>query len=49
MGRTVKNEDVNALTGDNMHIMALDGIAKGVYIIELRTGDDFNNVKLVVQ
>jgi type IX secretion system substrate protein len=48
-GRIMQTEEVNSVAGDNMHTMGLNGLAKGIYILELRTGDDFNKVKLMIQ
>jgi hypothetical protein len=48
-GRVVKSESDNAGTGDNIHIMNLDGIAKGVYIIEMEKSGQINKTKLVIQ
>ena len=48
-GRVVKSQTGNATSGENTYIMNLDGIAKGLYLVELRIGDTFNKVKLIVQ
>ena len=48
-GRVVKNEVDNAGAGDNIHVMNLDGLAKGVYIIELEKGSQVNKTRLVIQ
>jgi hypothetical protein len=48
-GRVVKLEMDNAGAGDNIHVMNLDGIAKGVYIIELEKAGQVNKTRLIVQ
>ena len=48
-GKTVKTDSDNASSGDNLHAMNLDGIAKGVYIIELEKSGQISKTKLVVQ
>ena len=49
MGRVIKSETGNATTGDNAHIMNLDGIAKGIYMVILQKGDSISKAKLVVE
>jgi hypothetical protein len=48
-GRIIKTDVDNARIGENTHTMGLDGIAKGVYIIELRVGETISKAKLMVQ
>lgn len=48
-GRIVRSETDNASSGDNTHIMNLDGIAKGVYTVILQNGDNISKAKLVVE
>jgi len=48
-GRVVKNETDNAAAGDNIHVMNLDGTAKGVYIIELEKSGQVNKTRLIIQ
>jgi len=38
-GRVIKSEVDNSIIGENTHIMNLEGIAKGIYIIELQMGE----------
>lgn len=49
MGRTIITEVDNASIGNNAHIMNLDGIAKGVYLIILQKGNDTYKSKLVIE
>ena len=39
----------NAAIGGNSHIMNLDGIANGIYLIVLQKGDNISKAKLVVE
>ena len=48
-GRIVLEDAFESTKGNNKHDFSLDNIAKGIYIIELRTGDSFNKVKLIIQ
>ena len=48
-GRVVKSEIDNATTGDNIHIMNIEGIAKGIYMITLQKGDNISKSKLIVE
>ena len=48
-GRIVKSEIGKATNGENSHIMNLDGVAKGMYMILLQKGDDLFKSKLVVE
>jgi hypothetical protein len=49
IGRIVKTEIDFADVGENSHIMNLDGIAKGIYIVELRKGNISKKVKLLIE
>ena len=49
MGRVIKTEIDNAAIGENSHVMNLDGIAKGIYMIILQKGDNISKGKLVVE
>lgn len=49
MGRVVKSETDNAISGDNIHIMNMEGIAKGIYMVTLQKGDNISKSKLVVE
>jgi hypothetical protein len=48
-GRDVKTEVADAGIGENTYLMNLNGIAKGLYIVEMKMADNYNKVKLVVQ
>ncbi len=49
IGSIARTETGNAGIGENTHVMNLNGIAKGIYIAELRMGDTSSKVKLIVQ
>ena len=49
MGRIIKTEVDNASVGENSHIMNLDGIVKGIYMILLQKGDNTSKAKIVVE
>ncbi len=49
MSRIVKYETNASLPGNNLKEISLDGIAAGVYILELQMGETTSKVKLVVQ
>lgn len=48
-GRIVKTEVDNAGKGDNLQVFNLKGIAKGVYILEFRMGDIYNQSRIMVE
>ena len=48
-GRIVKSEIDNASTGENNHIMNLDGVAKGLYMVIIQKGQTVLKSKLVVE
>jgi len=48
-GRVVKTTVDNAGLGDNTQIIDINGIPKGIYIVQMRMGDVLNNVKLAVE
>jgi len=49
LGRTIRNEDLKAVNGDNTYVMNLEGIAKGQYMITLQKDDDVFKAKIVVE
>lgn len=49
MGRDIKTEVGNAGMGENTYLMNLNGIAKGIYIVEMIMGNTNNKVKFVIQ
>ena len=48
-GRVVKSELDNANTGLNNHILSIDGIAKGLYMVIIQKGQTVLNSKLVIE
>ena len=50
-GRCLINKSVNAESGDNMYIVSMDkyGIAAGVYIVSLKSGNKLFTGKIAVQ
>ena len=48
-GRTILNEDHNAVMGDNQFEFNLTTIAKGAYILILQKGDQTQQAKIIVQ
>ncbi len=49
LGTTIREESDMAIGGDNSHLIYLDGIAEGVYMIILQKGEDIYKSKIVVQ
>lgn len=49
MGRVIKTEVANAGIGENTYLMNLNGISKGLYIVELDKDNSANKVKLMIQ
>jgi len=49
MGRVIKSEVDNSVSGENIHIMNLEGISKGVYMMLLQQGDTIYKSKLLVE
>lgn len=49
LGRTVKEDAGRAVSGDNTHILNLDGIAKAAYMVILQKGDATYKAKLIVE
>ena len=49
LGKIIREETNEAIAGDNFHLIYLDGVAQGVYIIMLQKGDDVFKTKIVVK
>jgi hypothetical protein len=49
IGRTIREDAGKAVSGDNKLEFSLNTIAKGIYIVELRSGDSSDKVKLVIE
>jgi hypothetical protein len=49
LGRTVKEESGKAFEGANTHLIYLDDLVKGVYLIKLQKGEDTFKAKLIVE
>jgi hypothetical protein len=48
-GRIVYNEAIDAATGLNNQQIELSNLAKGVYFVQLQTGDSSENTRLIVE
>jgi hypothetical protein len=48
MGRTIREENSKAISGDNTHVLQLNDIAKGTYIIFLQKGTEMYKTKLLI-
>jgi len=48
-GRLVKTEIDNAGLGDNTQVFNLNGVAKGIYLLEFKMGDIVNQTKIFVE
>lgn len=49
IGRTIREDAGKAVSGDNKLEFSLNTIAKGIYIVELRSGNSSDKIKLVIE
>jgi len=47
-GRTIKTELDNAALGENKHVMNIEGVSKGLYMVTIQKGQTILNSKLVI-
>jgi len=48
-GKMVFSENITSTIGDNQYMMNLTSIAKGVYMLSLKTGDSIQKAKIVIE
>jgi hypothetical protein len=49
LGRTIKEESGEAVAGKNTNLLSLEGIAKGMYLINLQKGEEAFNASIIVK
>ncbi|MBA2611732.1 MAG: T9SS type A sorting domain-containing protein [Bacteroidetes bacterium] len=48
-GRAIKEEQIKAFAGNNSFLFSLEGIAKGIYMLELQNGNTISKIKVVIK
>jgi len=48
-GRIVKEENIAATAGENSHLIKLEDVSKGIYIVSLQNSNSVSKIKIVVK